>query len=179
MRVILVLVVALTVVSGSLFAGKDRGIRGGYIEGKLDKGSAGLFDKGYNSFYVGFFNDQKIIPMLYFYSGLDYYQTGSKTNDDNKLVLHYCSIPIALKLKIGPVMAFGGVHGAVKVSSRLTVLGESSPAKDFSTFDAGAFLGAGLHILFIGAEVKYTWGLVDIYNGYKNNFWQFGLTLGF
>jgi hypothetical protein len=27
--------------------------------------------------------------------------------------------------------------------------------------------------------LKYNWGLVDIYNGYKNNFLQAGLTLSF
>ena len=179
MRVMLVLLVALMVVPGPLSAKNRRGIRAGYIDSKLDKGSEGLFDEGYSSFYVGFYNDQRIIPMLYFSSGLDYYQTGSKKNDDNKLVLHYLSVPLALKLKIGPVHGFGGVHGAVKVSSKLTLLGESGSAKDFGSFDAGAFLGAGIQILFISAEIKYNWGLVDIYNGYKNNFMQAGLTLSF
>jgi hypothetical protein len=179
MRLMLVLIVVLMVVAGPLSAANRRGIRFGYIDGKLDKGSSGLYDQGYGSFYVGFFNDQRIIPMLYFSSGLDYYQSGSKKKDDTKLVLHYISVPLALKLKIGPVHGIGGVHGAVKVSSKLTVLGESGSAKDFKSFDAGAFLGAGIQILFIAAEVKYNWGLVDIYNGYKNNFLQAGLTLSF
>jgi len=178
-RIMLVLLVTVLVVSGPLSAANRRGIRFGYIDSKLDKGSAGLYDRGYSSFYVGFFNDQRIIPMLYFSSGLDYYQSGSKENDGNKLVLHYLSVPLALKLKIGPVHGIGGIHGAVKVSSKLTVLGQSSSAKDFGSFDAGAFLGAGIQILFIAAEIKYNWGLVDIYNGYKNNFMQVGLTLSF
>jgi hypothetical protein len=179
MKVLLVLGIALLFVSGPLSADNRRGIRFGYIDSKLDRGGEGLFNKGYSSFYVGFFNDQKIIPMLYFSSGLDYYQSGSKKSDDVKLVLHYISVPLALKLKIGPVHGIGGVHGAVKVSSKLTLGGTSGSAKDFKSFDAGAFLGAGIQILFIAAEVKYNWGLVDIYNGYKNNFLQAGLTLSF
>jgi hypothetical protein len=117
--------------------------------------------------------------MLYFSSGLDYYQSGSKQSEGNKLVLHYISVPLSLKLKIGPVHGFGGVHGAVKVSSKLTVVGEGVSAKDFGSWDAGAFIGAGIQIFFISAELKYNWGLVDIYNGYKNNFLQAGLTLSF
>jgi len=176
---LLVLMIALTMVCGPLSAKNRRGIRFGYIDSKLDKGSAGLFDRGYNSFYVGFYNDQRIIPMLYFSSGLDYYQTGSKENDGNKLVLHWISVPLSLKLKVGPVHGYGGVHGAFKVSSKLTVVGQDIAASDFGSWDAGAFVGAGIQIFFISAEVKYTWGLVDLYNGYKNNFLQAGLTLSF
>lgn len=180
MRCLLVLVIALSVLSSVSFAQKNRGIRGGWIESEITKGSEGWFDKNYRSFYVGFFNDQNIfIPLLYFYSALDYYQTGSRLDDNNKLVLHYLSIPIGLKLKLGPVQAFGGVHGAVRLSSKLTVLGQDVKTEGFKSFDSGAFLGAGIQILFIGAEAKYTWGLSSVKNGYKNNFWQIGLTLGF
>jgi hypothetical protein len=149
------------------------------MESKINKGGDSYLDAKYKSFYVGMFNDQELIPMLYIYTALDYYQTGSKYNDDNKLVLHYISIPVGLKLKIGPVQAFGGIHGAVKVSTAYTLLGQPVSSEKFSTFDAGTFIGLGLNIAFIGAEVKYTKGLVDINSGYKNNFWQGGLTLWF
>lgn len=177
---ILILVVALAVLSGSLSAQKvDKGIRFGYISSDINKDGESWFEDSHSSFYVGIFNDKQIVPMFYFYSAFEYYQTGSKVDDNNKLALHYLSVPIALKLKIGPVQAFAGVHGAVKVSSRLTLLGESSSTEGFNTFDAGAFIGGGLRVLFIGVEGKYNWGLVNIKNGYKNNFWQAGLTLWF
>jgi len=184
MRILLVLVMTMAFLSSSMFAQADkkRGMRFGYISSKVSKTELDWledFDDGYKSFYVGFFNDAKLIPLLHLSTGLEYYQTGQKLNDSNKLILHYISLPLGLKLKLGPVQAFGGVHGAVKVSSRLTLLGESAPAKDIGTFDAGTFVGAGLKILFIGIEAKYTWGLVDIDDGYKNNFWQVGLTLWF
>ena len=63
-RVVLVLLVPLLVVSGPLSANNRRGIRFGYIESKLDKGSSGIYDKGYTSFYVGSFNDQRIIARV-------------------------------------------------------------------------------------------------------------------
>ena len=176
---ILVFVIVLTLVSGSMFAQKNRGIRGGWIESSIRKGSDDWLEAKYTSFYVGLFNDQRLIPMLYIYTALDYYQTGSKHDDDNKLILHYISIPVGLKLKVGPLQLFGGVHGAVRVSTTLTLLAQPVTSEKFSTFDAGTFIGLGLNIAFIGAEVKYTKGLVDINRGYKNNFWQAGLTLWF
>lgn len=178
-KIILVMVVALLVATGSVFAQKNRGIRGGWMESEVIKDGNSWFGAKYKSFYVGMFNDQKLIPMLYIYTALDYYQTGSKRNDDTKLILHYISIPVGLKLKIGPVQAFGGVHGAVKVSTTHTLVAQPVSSEKFSTFDAGTFIGLGLSIAFIGAEVKYTKGLVDINRGYKNNFWQAGLTLWF
>ena len=176
---ILVLVMLLFVLSGVSFAQKNRGLRAGWIESEITKGNEGYFDKRYRSFYVGFYNNQRIIPMLYLYTALDYYQTGSRYDDNNKLVLHYISIPLGLKLRIGPVRGFGGFHGAIRVSSSYTFLGESKKLEGLSTFDSGFFLGAGLHIAFIGVEGKYTWGLSNVKNDYKNNFWQVGLTLGF
>jgi len=176
----LVLTVSLTVVPGSLFAQKiDKGIRFGYISSDIKKDGESWLENNHSSFYVGIFNDKRLIPMLYFYSAFEYYQTGNKLDDNNKLALHYLSVPIGLKLKIGPVQGFAGFHGAVKVSSRLTVLGESTSAEGFNTFDAGTFAGFGLRFLFIGAEAKYTWGLVNIKDGYKNNFFQAGVTLWF
>jgi hypothetical protein len=177
---VLLLAVGLTVFSGSLFAQKiDKGIRFGYISSNIIKDGENLYENSHSSFYVGIFNDKQLIPMLYFYSAFEYYQTGGKVNDNNKLALHYISVPIGLKLKIGPVQGFAGIHGAVKVSSRLTVLGESTAAEGFNTFDAGTFAGLGLRFLFIGAEAKYTWGRVNIKDGYKNNYWQAGVTLWF
>lgn len=167
----------LAVVSAQLSAGT--GIRGGYINSTLKRGGEGLFDKNYESFYVGVFHDNNIIPLLDLGTGLDYYQSGSQLDDNNKVVLHYLSVPISLKLKIGPLHVFGGVHGAVKVGSTETVMGQSSTAEGYNTFDAGGFAGLGIKLFFIGAEAKYTWGFVDVKDGYKNNFLQAGLTLWF
>lgn len=179
-RCILVLMVALPILSGSLLAQKTTGLRGGYMESDFKKSGNSYLDfNKHKNFYVGFCKDTKIIPLLHFMSGLDYYQGGAKLDDNNKLVLHYLSVPLGLKLTLGPLQAFGGVHGGVKLSSKLTVLGQEVSGEKFSTFDAGYFVGAGLKILFIGAEVRYTQGLVDVYKGYKNNFWQAGLVLWF
>ena len=179
-RCILVLVMALPILSGSLLAQQTSGIHGGYIESDLTGGDDPYNLKyKYQSFYVGFTKDQKIIPLLHLNTGLDYYQTGSQYNENNKLVLHYISVPLGLKVKLGPFQVFGGVHGAVKVSSKLTLVAQPVTEEKFSTFDAGYFVGAGLRIIFIGAEAKYTWGLVDVNRGNKNNFFQAGLVLWF
>ena len=178
-RIVLMFLVALSLAVVSAPLSADTGIRAGYMNSTIRKGGEGFFENNYESFYLGTLGDTKIIPLLYFGYGLEYYQTGSKLDDNNKLVLHYISLPLSLKVKFGPIQAFGGFHGAVKVSGSLTTLGQSTSAQGFETFDAGAFVGLGAKIAFIGAEARYTWGLIDIKDGYKNNYFQAGLTLWF
>jgi len=40
-------------------------------------------------------------------------------------------------------------------------------------------LGVGLKILFISAEVRYYWGMIDMKDGAKNQYLQAGLGLSF
>lgn len=176
---LLVIVIVVSFASGSLMEAQDRGFHAGYIGSNLSKDGNNWFKNSHKSFYLGFYNNQRIIPALFLYTSLDYYQTGSRLDDNNKLVLHYISIPIALKLSLGPVFAMGGFHGAVRVSTKFTINGQSASTEGFNTFDSGVFLGAGIRIFFIGFEGKYTWGLSTVRNGYKNNFWQGGITLYF
>jgi hypothetical protein len=176
---LLIIAFVLCFASSSFIEAQDRGFHAGYIGSNLKKDGDSWFDNGHNSFFVGIHNNQRIIPMLFLYTALDYYQTGSRLNDNNKLVLHYISVPVGLKLRLGPVYGMGGFHGAVRVSTKLVVNGNDASTEGFNTFDSGAFVGAGVRLLFIGLEGRYTWGLSTVRNGYKNNFWQAGLTLYF
>jgi hypothetical protein len=178
-RTALIFLMALSLAVASAPLSAEIGIRGGYIESNLKRSGDGLFENHYSSFYAGLFTDNKIIPMIHFGSGLDYYQSGSQLDDNNKVALHYISVPLSLKAEIGPVHVFAGVHGAIRVATDLTIQGRSTPAEGYSSYDAGGFVGLGIKIFFIGAEAKYNWGFVDIKDGYKNNFLQAGLTLWF
>ncbi len=177
--IVLISLLALSLAAASVPLSAEIGIRGGYIESNLKRSGQGLFQNHYSSFYAGVFSDNRIIPMLHFGSGLDYYQSGSRVDDNNKVVLHYLSIPLSLKAEIGPLHIFAGVHGALRVGTDLTVAGLDTPAEGYSSYDAGWFAGLGLKFFIVGAEVKYNWGFVDIKDGYKNNFLQAGLTLWF
>lgn len=159
----------------------NKGIRGGWQYSNLYKDGHSLFDDPLNSFYVGVFANKKFLKtkILQLNTALTYYQVGSKTNDNNRLNLHYLNLPVSLKVKIGPVYAFGGLNGAVKFGGESYVLGIKNDVKDFSTFDAGVFLGAGVKILFFGFEAKYDLGLIDVSGGYKTQYLQVGFLVYF
>lgn len=169
--------------TASSFAGDklNKGIRAGWQYSNLYKDGNTLFDDPYNSFYVGFFTNKKFLKtkILQLNSSLNYYQIGSQSGDSLSLKLHYLNIPVSLKVKLGPLYVFGGVNGAVKLGGELTEPGQESDVKDFSAFDAGAFVGLGVKISIIGIEAKYDWGLVDVNDGYKTQYLQVGLLVYF
>jgi hypothetical protein len=159
------------------------GIRAGYngaalvMDGELFPLSEGL-----PAFYAGIFRDTRIVPLLHFGTGLEYVQNGMRFNEDNKRVLHYASVPLNLKLKLGPVFALGGIAPSFKVAEREFVGGNSSkPDTDDRSkgFDAPLYLGAGLKILFITLEARYHWGIADVYQGYNNQYLQLGAAISF
>jgi hypothetical protein len=159
------------------------GIRLGYhgagmfMESDMYPGSEGL-----GTFYAGLFRDNQIISLLHFGTGLEYFQNGIKFSGDNKRALYYLSIPLDLKLKLGPVFALTGLAPSFKVAERVVVDGNSSkPGSDDKSawFDAPFFVGGGLKILFITIEVRYHWGLIDVYEGYNNRYLQIGAGLSF
>ena len=68
---------------------KVGGIRLGWSAAAMyDNGSQYPGTENLQSFYIGLFRDNKIIPVLHFSSGLEYVQNGAQVDSDNKLVLH-------------------------------------------------------------------------------------------
>lgn len=160
---------------------KVSGIRAGYQ-------SSGYFKNGdmlsgtdkYASFYVGLFRERKLIPLLHVGSGLEYFQNGAKIDDDNKMILHYLSVPIYAKVKVGPVFALTGFAPSFKVAEKQFLLGEKSTPSDKSNwFDIPFYLGGGLKILFISVEVRYHWGLLDVREGTMSQYFQLGGAISF
>jgi hypothetical protein len=135
-----------------------------------------------NSFYVGFFRDKKISPLLFFGSGLEYFQNGIKYPGDSKRILHTLSIPLDLKLKLGPVFALGGAAANFKVAEKIVVEDNSvnpTEGNKSNWFDIPVFLGAGVKISFITVEARYHWGLLDVRNGLYSRYLQIGAGLSF
>lgn len=159
------------------------GIRGGWHTATLLKDGAEPNEaNNLNSFYFGFFNDNKIAPLLYFGKGLEYFQNGLTYTGNSERKLHTLSVPLYLKLKLGPVYGLGGIAGNIKVAEKFT-LGDNAPASgedDKSNwFDAPVFLGAGVKILFVSVEARYHWGLVEVRNDLKSQYFQFGAAVSF
>jgi hypothetical protein len=159
------------------------GIRGGWHSASLVKdGSKPNEANSLTNFYVGFFNDNKIAPLLYFGKGLEYFQNGIAYTSNSERILHTVSVPLYLKLKVGPVFGLGGIAGNFKVSEKFSAGDyEVSPTDSDKSnwFDAPVFLGAGVKIFFVSVEARYHWGLIEVRNGYKSQYFQVGAAVSF
>ncbi|MBK3517639.1 outer membrane beta-barrel protein [Carboxylicivirga marina] len=166
-----------------------KGIRAGWQSSFIAIDGVDLSDDS-NGFYAGFFKSNNIgVSILKLDSGIEYYQVNGKKNllelfnEDivGELKLHYINIPIALRVKLGPVYGLGGVSGAIKVAGKFEVNGQEVDGMDVSTFDAGMHLGLGVKVLKFGIEAKYNWGLVDIIedSDSKTEYLQIGAVLFF
>lgn len=170
---ILSLFVAGSLTFKSLAQDKKFGIRGGYQSSYLtqDGDKVGSSKSG---FYVGAYKDTKVFPFLHVNTGLEYSQLGASKLDNDDYTLNYIGVPLALKVKVGPLYAIGGTGFNVKVSEK------GSPYSDSAKwFDIPAYVGAGFNILFLAVEARQTWGLTDINHGLNNNSFQVGLSMRF
>lgn len=176
----LILVLLLSAIQS--YAGdKKVGIRGGYQVGNLYINGDAMHGN-FNTFYVGLFKEVKIIPLLKFGSGLDYYQNGTYKDSDNKINLHYLSVPLYLKVKIGPVFALAGAAANFKVGEKWTFAGNTFTSYKSKTFDLPVFGGVGVKFAFLTIEARYYYGTMTINdnslsatNGAHNQFLQIGL----
>jgi len=180
------LFILLFSVSINSFAGDKFGIRAGYHAANLYNGSSALY-KTHHTFYVGVFKDVKVLPLLHFGVGIDYFQGGSDKDHDNNITLHYLSVPVDLKLKLGPFFALAGVAPSFKVHENWTDAGkEINPEseKKSNIFDLPAFAGIGFKIAIISIEARYYYGTMSVNNnssscfeGYNNQYVQLGLAV--
>lgn len=160
------------------------GIRAGYQSSALFLDGEKL-DQTDNlgAFYAGLFRDNKLVPFLHLGTGLEYMQAGAKAADsDDKQVLHYLSVPVYLKGKIGPVYALGGAAANFKISEKMIIGGESIDVPDENkskSFDVPLYVGAGLKFLMFSVEARYHIGMVDLNDGIKNRYLQLGATVAF
>lgn len=154
-----------------------KGIRGGFQSSSfaVDEGDS---PDGLGSYYIGIFGGKKIGPskLLSLYTGVTLYQSGADDNDFGTVKLTYISLPFNLRVKVGPVYAFGGANAAIKVGESLSGPIELADP-DFKSFDAGAQIGVGVKFLMLSAELKYNFGLIEIEDGVKTSHLQAGLCL--
>lgn len=140
-----------------------------------------------SSFYAGIFKEIKLVPLLRFDVGLEYAPVGISNSDlDSKIVLHYLSIPLNLRVKLGPVYALGGAAANFRVAEKYTILGQNYDPQDdekSNVFDVPLYLGLGVKILFISVDARYYWGMLDIYGNddttSKGQYLQVGASIYF
>ncbi len=146
----------------------SRGVRAGWQLSDYYFDGSAIGDSPLNSFYVGFFNENKIIPMLYFGSGLEYFQNGSNIGNatDAQFKQHIISVPVYLKFKIGPVFATGGAAANFKVAENYVLGGNKIEVPEnlkSNVFDVPLHLGLGVKILMFTVEARYYWGMLDTF----------------
>ena len=157
------------------------GIRIGYHSSQFYEDGNSYGDP-IQSIYIGLYRDNKIIPMLHFGSGLEYYKNGGKIDDANMRELYYLSVPLDLKFKIGPVFALAGFSPSFKVADRITIDGNKEKPTDAQKaewFDIPFFLGAGVKIWVLSIEARYLWGMMEVTDGYKSQSFQLGVGFSF
>jgi hypothetical protein len=162
---------------------KIGGIRAGYHAATMVLSDSDVDTTNVLSgFYAGFFRDNKVSSILYLGTGLEYFKNGTEYSENSSRVLHTISIPVDLKVQLGPVFVLGGIGANFKVSEKLIYNDTSYDLGDdqkSNWFDAPVFLGAGVKLWFLTVEARYHWGLIEVNNGYKSRYFQLGAGLSF
>ncbi len=170
-------------ISTNTFAGDKFGIRAGWQTSNISLNSY----KNLNTFYAGIFKEKKILPLIRFGAGIEYQQSGSEFSTDNIMKLHYISVPLYLKVKLGPLYAVAGGAPSFKIAETWELETAKESYKDLSdinTFDLPIFAGVGFNILLLRIEARYYWGTMELSNssasvasGTKNQYFQLGVGL--
>ncbi len=176
-KIISLFVLVLMITCSVQLSAQSQGIRAGWHYSDIFWGDQELGDP-LNSFYVGFFRNNGIFntEILALHTGLEYFQNGFAYKDsDEKFVLHYISLPVALRVKLGPVFALGGVGLNFKLA------GNTSAHEDVNFFDLPVLAGLGVKIFMITIEARYGWGLLNVYDNIdaKNQYFQIGAGISF
>ena len=159
------------------------GIRAGYQASYMvNNGSMPDSASAINWFYVGLYRDQKLNKVLSYGAGLEYFQNGLKYPNNSERVQNTLSIPIHIKVKIGPVYALGGIATNFKLTEKYDVGDNTYTPTDTAKsnwIDFAAFAGVGVKIFFINVEARYHWGLLEVREGLNNRYFQIGAAFNF
>ena len=142
------------------------GVRVGYHTSALYNGDASLYETNrLDNFYLGIYKNFKIIPLLNWTAGLEYFQNGAKstatTGGDYKI--GYLSVPLHLRVKVGPVFALAGVAANIKVSdSKSGIYNDPAQYGNTKGFDLPLALGIGVKFLMFSVEARYHLGTQTI-----------------
>lgn len=191
-KIKLLLLSALLVGSSiSAFAKGDddsdkKGIRAGWQYSSFSYNNTPDTSNALGAFYVGIFNEKKIAPLLRFGTGLEYFQTGSNSSMSTKYVKHELSIPLYLKVKLGPIFVLGGAAANFTLAQKYSVNDETLDVPDsFKTkaFNVPLYAGLGVKIWIFSIEARYHMGMLDIskFETYQQNsqYFQLGAAVSF
>lgn len=155
------------------------GFRAGYQWSNLVKDGESAADN-LDGFYAGYVRKFRLLHLLKVETGLEYMMAGAKQTEDTKLQLHYLVVPAEAAIKLGPFVGMAGLSANFKVGEKYTENGQEVDRLDkANSFDTAANVGAGFNFFILMLEARYYWGLTDVQDGWKNQYWQLGLKLHF
>ena len=146
---------------------KNLGFRGGWQSSNYYENGDSQGADPYNSFYLGLTRERKIVPLLHFGIGLEYFQNGSNYSllgKDYTFRAHTLSVPLFLKVKLGPVFLLGGAGTNFTLSQSIKSGSEKidmTSEDEIKGFDVPLFGGIGLEVLMFTFEARYHYGLLD------------------
>lgn len=172
-QLFILLLLCISLTSNAQDRDQNIGLRFGYINSNMNNVDGDSYGKSQDGFYVAAYKDVKLMPFLFVQSGLEFTQMGAEVgNSDYKV--NYLGVPAALKVKVGPVFAFGGGAFNFRLSDN-----ENPFSDNNKWFDTNAFAGVGVEILMFTVDAKYIWGLTDVNSGLNNDGLQLGVGLRF
>ena len=103
------------------------------------------------------------------------------TDDRNFRKLHYAGIPLAIRIHFGPWHLQSGVSANFKFYERWVVNDQDILHKNNRSlwFDLPLQLAGGVKIMDVIIEARIHFGLLDVYEGNRNNYLQLGLAYSF
>lgn len=129
--------------------------------------------------YFGFYIYEKFTPLVKIGSGLEYLRMGKS---EPNFIMHYAEMPLNARAEIGSLHITAGSGFRLKMWERIE---QDNGEMDYPEspeaiwYDVPIRLGLGYKILFLGLELRYNIGLVDLNYGKHNHNLQFGAFVEF
>jgi len=129
-------------------------------------------------FYEGYYRNLLNVPLYSLSLGLEYHTAGGEIGAYEQR-LNYISLPLNNRFKLGPAYADLGVEMAILVIEKWRQDHSEIDIPDGYEAERTDLLlhaGVGCRVVAnLSVMVRYRMGLMDVYEGYRNIGWEFGV----
>lgn len=153
------------------------GLRAGLNVSNLrDPDGEKLYPDNLAKYYIAYQRESPFAPLLYYGAGLELSVNGGRDNLRQELNLLYISIPLTMRVDIGPAYARAGFMGSMRLTAQEFENNLQIPLlrNKYRVFDYSFVLGGGVQFLIFFAEMRFSWGQLNVIDEYKNRQFQLG-----
>jgi hypothetical protein len=152
----------------------SHGFRGGYsLSWQTDRNTS-LTELSYGP-YFGYMNFSEFMPALNFVTGIEYQTAGHRSGDASLIKQHIASVPLYLRLRLGPVAASAGLHSSAAFA---TISKPEYFGKDSRKLDVGAFGELGAQFFKVGLSCRTYFNLIERDKNYAGKYYSRIVQLG-